>query len=91
MIVELGAYVLAAACRQLAAWAVTPGFESLTLAVNVSVRELQEAEFEASVMHTFKTTGADPRKITFEITETVLAEDIAVLSAKIERLRVDFH
>jgi diguanylate cyclase (GGDEF)-like protein/PAS domain S-box-containing protein len=87
LIVALGAYVLAAACRQLAAWAVTPGFESLTLAVNVSVRELQEADFEASVMHTLETTGADPGKLIFEITETVLAQDTADLTAKIGRLR----
>jgi diguanylate cyclase (GGDEF)-like protein/PAS domain S-box-containing protein len=87
LIVALGAYVLATACRQLVAWAVTPGFEHLTLAVNVSVRELQEADFEASVMHTLETTGADPNKLIFEITETVLAEDTADLTTKIERLR----
>ncbi len=87
LIVALGAYVLAAACRQLVAWAVKPGFEALTLAVNVSVRELQEADFEASVMRTLEATGADPSKLIFEITETVLAEDTADLTAKIKRLR----
>ncbi len=87
LIVALGAYVLDAACRQLAAWSAAPGFESLTLAINVSVRELQEADFEASVMHTLETTGADPSKLIFEITETVLAEDTTDLTAKIKRLR----
>jgi diguanylate cyclase (GGDEF)-like protein/PAS domain S-box-containing protein len=87
LIATLGAYVLAAACRQLALWAVTPGFESLTLAVNVSVRELQEAEFESSVLDTLEATGADPKKLIFEITETVLAENMADLTSKIERLR----
>ncbi len=87
LIVALGAYMRNAACRQLAAWAVMPGFESLTLAVNVSVRELQENGFEASVMHALETTGADPRKLIFEITETVLAEDTADLTMKIGRLR----
>ncbi len=87
LIVALGIYVLGAACRQLAEWAVTPGFETLTLAVNVSVRELQEAEFEPSVQHILQTTGADPGKLILEITETVLAEDMAGLTAKIEHLR----
>jgi EAL domain-containing protein (putative c-di-GMP-specific phosphodiesterase class I) len=76
-----------AACRQLAAWAAMPGFESLTLAVNVSVRELQEADFETAVLDALATTGADPGKLVFEITETVLADDTADLTAKIQRLR----
>ena len=87
LIVALGAYMRAAACRQLAAWAAMPGFESLTLAVNVSVRELQEADFEAAVLDALATTGADPGKLVFEITETVLADDTADLTAKIQRLR----
>lgn len=86
-ILPLGQWVLEAACTQLAAWAARPESAHLSLAVNVSVRQFCRADFVASLVATLARTGADPRRLKLELTESLLVEDVSDISAKMSALK----
>lgn len=81
LILPLGHWVLETACAQLAAWAAQPGTAHLTLAINVSARQLYCPDFVDQVLAVLARTGADPGKLKLELTERMLIdgrEDIIV-------------
>jgi len=79
LIVPLGAWVLRTACRQLAAWH-AQGARDLSVAVNVSPRQLRAADFVDTVRQAVSDSGVDPRFLEIEITETDAMEDDAAAS-----------
>jgi diguanylate cyclase (GGDEF)-like protein/PAS domain S-box-containing protein len=88
LIVELGAFVLRAACANLATW--SKAFRSardLGMSVNVSVRELREPDYVESVRAILEEHGLDPRRLTLEITETVILEPEGPGAAALMQLR----
>lgn len=87
LIVPLGSWVLESACRQLASWAAQPGMRHLVLAVNVSAHELALPDYPDRVADLIGRTGADPRRLKLELTETVLARDLEGLVQRMTRLR----
>jgi diguanylate cyclase (GGDEF)-like protein len=75
LIIPLGRWVLETACRQLAEWQRGPQAEDLcdlSLAVNVSGRQLQHAGFVAEVDRILQETGVEPRAIVLELTESAV-------------------
>jgi diguanylate cyclase (GGDEF)-like protein len=85
LIVPLGAWVLADACRQLRRWHdASPGRAPLTMAVNVSVKQLARADFVTVVARALTESRVDPSWLHLELTESVLIEQPEVA---IERLR----
>jgi len=86
-ILPLGQWVLESACTQLAAWAARPASAHLTLAVNVSAHQFCRADFVASMMATLARTGADPRRLKLELTESLLVADVSDISAKMSALK----
>jgi diguanylate cyclase (GGDEF)-like protein len=70
LIVPIGRWVLEHACAQGAAWQ-RQGHQ-LTIAVNVSARQLERPEFVEEVSSALGTNGLAPERLTLEITETVL-------------------
>ncbi|WP_081838273.1 putative bifunctional diguanylate cyclase/phosphodiesterase [Sphaerotilus natans] len=87
LIVPLGSWVLESACRQLASWAAQPEMRHLVLAVNVSAHELALPDYPDRVANLISRTGADPRRLKLELTETVLASDLDGLVQRMIRLR----
>jgi diguanylate cyclase (GGDEF)-like protein/PAS domain S-box-containing protein len=77
LIVPLGHHVLAESCRALARWKGDRALARLKLAVNVSVQQLRDPEFPDKVARILGDTGAPPRKLCLELTESVFAENIA--------------
>lgn len=73
MIVELGRYALHTACEQAVSWRRRRPW--LTVAVNVSERELFDPDFPAQVAGVLATTGLPPEALVLEVTETVLAAE----------------
>jgi diguanylate cyclase (GGDEF)-like protein/PAS domain S-box-containing protein len=77
LIREIGGWALDEACRQLAAWE-TAG-HNLTLAINVSVRQLPEALAVKNILAVLYKYGLSPLQLMLEITESVLlAESPAI-------------
>ncbi len=76
LILQLGEWVLEAACRQLVAWRSRPDAAHLTMAVNVSARQFRQPGFVDQVLRVIKRTGADPWRIKLELTESLLLANI---------------
>ena len=72
LILPLGLWVLEQACQQLATWATSPERAHLTLAVNVSGRQLRRPEFVPEVQAVLAATGAPPDRLKLELTESLL-------------------
>jgi diguanylate cyclase (GGDEF)-like protein/PAS domain S-box-containing protein len=73
-IVELGAWVLRTACRQVETWRrETPGAEHLTLYVNVSTRQVRPGVLAEDVRKALAESGLPPGVLTLELTESLLA------------------
>lgn len=87
MILPIGNWVLKTACLQLAQWAEMSSFKHLTLAVNVSARQLRHADFVEDVLSTLKETGADPHKLKLELTESLLIDNIEDTIEKMQTLK----
>jgi EAL domain-containing protein (putative c-di-GMP-specific phosphodiesterase class I) len=75
LIVPLGAWILRAACAELAAWASDPRTEGLTMAVNVSARQFRHVGFVDELLAVLQETGANPARLKLELTESLLLDD----------------
>ncbi|SFB87523.1 diguanylate cyclase (GGDEF) domain-containing protein [Marinospirillum celere] len=89
-IVSIGAWVLEEACRQQLHWQQETGLE-LTVAVNVSMRQLLDVHFLEMLTGVVQKTGINPKNLELEITETVMmenAETVVDLLAEVRDLGV---
>jgi diguanylate cyclase (GGDEF)-like protein/PAS domain S-box-containing protein len=86
LILPLGAWVLESACRQIASWADRCSDFNITIAVNISALQLRRDDFVASVLDAVARTGANPRCLKLELTESVLIENIEDAIAKMTAL-----
>lgn len=86
IIFALGDWVLRQACRQQRAWQGTSNGE-LLVAVNISALQFNRPDFVARVQAILQDTGADPRRIELEITESALMGSSEDLAARLGRLR----
>lgn len=76
LILDLGYVILKEACEQLAAWSRRSETAPLSVAVNISARQFRHASFVEQVKHIVAASGADPRKLRLELTESMLVENI---------------
>lgn len=87
LIIPIGQWVLERSCQLLADWATQPDKEHLTLSVNVSVRQFMEPDFIASILAALDATGAPPNRLKLELTESLLAKDLATVVAKMNDVK----
>ena len=87
LILQLGQWVLEAACAQLAAWAAEPSTATLTLAVNVSVHQFRQSDFVDHVLSAVNGAGADARLLKLELTESMFAFDLEDIISKMTILK----
>ncbi len=80
LIIDLDRWVLEEATRQMAAWRDTPELAHVGMAVNVSGRHLLSQTLHdhmVGLMDRWAELGLDPSRLTLEITETILLNDLA--------------
>ena len=81
LIVDIGAWVLEAACMQMADWSAA-GIAPPRLALNVSVHQLRQTDFPKLVRRALERTGVSPDKLEFELTESVFADEEALATLR---------
>ncbi|WP_296446534.1 EAL domain-containing protein [Rhodoferax sp. UBA5149] len=86
-ILLLGNWVLEVACAQLVTWAQHPHSAHLTLAVNVSARQFREPDFARFLLDLLDGTGADPKRLKLELTESMLIDNLEDIVTKMTALR----
>ncbi len=88
LIQELGRFVLNEACHQAVAWQKQyQGHGELTIGVNISGRQLKNAELVEDVAQALAASGLDPGCLVLEMTETVLMEHTEENLELLSRLR----
>jgi diguanylate cyclase (GGDEF)-like protein/PAS domain S-box-containing protein len=75
LIVPLGRWVLREATRQLALWTLVPHRGDLTMAINVSPRQIRDPHLVADVEDAIGAAGVNPERVVLEITESMLVHD----------------
>jgi diguanylate cyclase (GGDEF)-like protein/PAS domain S-box-containing protein len=85
LIVALGQWVLEESCRQMALWREQhlPAFE---LAVNISARQLVQADYTDQVLRTLERHHVPPELLHLELTETTLMRDFGAMARVMRRL-----
>ena len=83
LIVDLGRFVMARACRDLADWP-----EDVRVAVNVSPVQFETDDVAAMVRHAAQDAGINPARIEVEITEGVFARPGEAITDALDRLRL---
>lgn len=86
LILPLGRWILAAACRQAAIWAGQRGARPLLMSVNLSARQFQHPDLVAEIAAILDQTGLRPECLSLEITETVMMEDAAMTNATLRQI-----
>ncbi len=87
LILPLGELVLDIACSQIAQWAGSSRTSGINMSVNISALQLAEADFVDSVLTVLDRTGANPRNLKLELTESMLVNNIDVVIDKMTRLK----
>jgi diguanylate cyclase (GGDEF)-like protein/PAS domain S-box-containing protein len=86
-ILPLGQWVLETACAQLVEWSRNADRAHWTMAVNVSASQLSQADFVTNVVAALRKTGADPRLLMLELTESMLVDDVEGVIAKMNEIK----
>jgi len=86
LIVPLGRWVLAEACRQAVAWG-AGRTRRLKMAVNVSVRQFEHGDLSAMVAEVLAETGMPVDQLCLEMTESVLLTDTDENLTQLQRLK----
>ena len=90
LIVRVGAWVIQAACRQIAEWRDSE-VGPVRVAVNVSSRQFAEGDLEGEVTRALAQYGVAPELLELELTETALmsnAERTIVVLGKLKKIGV---
>jgi EAL domain-containing protein (putative c-di-GMP-specific phosphodiesterase class I) len=88
LILPIGRWVLAEACRQMRGWQRRRrGDQPLVLSVNLSPRQFQQAGLVEQVADVLRETGLDPGSLRLEITESRLMEDAPATVRTLDALK----
>jgi EAL domain-containing protein (putative c-di-GMP-specific phosphodiesterase class I) len=79
-------YVLRMACMEARTWLMGSGHERPDIAVNIPAREFYQPEFADAVLDLLSEVGLEPSRLTLELTEEGLVQDIDQTIRTMERL-----
>jgi len=87
LIVPLGNWVLAEACRQMRDWRAIRNGDDLRMSVNVSSLQLTHPDFVSHVGRSLQAAEMKPQQLTLEVTESVLMNGIENAVSTLTALR----
>ena len=76
LILPIGQWVVETACARIKAWERGADTRSLVLAVNISARQFRQVDFVAQVNSAVQRHAINPGLLKFELTESLLVENI---------------
>jgi EAL domain-containing protein (putative c-di-GMP-specific phosphodiesterase class I) len=86
-IADIGRWVLDQACRTAAGWHVRHPDQALTMAVNLSTRQLARPEIVGHVRAALHDNGLAASQLVLEMTESVLVHDPVTVARRLHELR----
>jgi diguanylate cyclase (GGDEF)-like protein len=87
LIIDVDCWVLDRAAAQLVAWSEVPALADIPVSVNISGRHLLSGQLVGHIIDVLDRTGVDPHRLSIEITETVLLEDLVVAASELHAVR----
>ena len=77
LILEIGNWVLAEACKQIKTWDQSfPQAKKLSISVNISGKQIASPDFCNFLIHTLQETDLEAKRLHLEITENTIVEDV---------------
>ena len=86
LIIPLGEWVIATACRQLCAWQ-QQGCAPISVAVNIAGSHFRQPSLLSVVADTLRDTGLDPGQLEIELTESMLMDNVEATIAVLRDLK----
>ena len=86
LIVEIGQWVMDTACAQLGRWADDDQTRALQMSVNVSARQFHQPDFVERVKASLASSGANPKKLMLELTESIVLDRVGDVIARMQQL-----
>lgn len=74
-IIDVGRWLIYQVSEQVLIWE-SEGYDNFTVALNVSTKQLQDDSFLSDVKQMLSETGVNPNRLVFEVTESVVVQDI---------------
>lgn len=87
IILKLGDWILKSACNELYRWSKIDAMKEISLAINISVKQFSQNNFVKNTLSIIEKSGANPRLIKLEITESMLVEDKVSIIEKMGKLK----
>lgn len=75
LIVPIGKKMMLESCKQMKQWQ-DEGYLRLHMAINLSARQFKDTDLVQTVYDIIEDTGVDPKCLEFEITETIVLDDL---------------
>jgi len=85
-IIPLGTWILHATCKQLKLWEEDAFKCHWQLSINISIKQFEQENFIATVQDIIDQTACNPHKIRFELTESLLIQDLKNSLHKVQAL-----
>jgi diguanylate cyclase (GGDEF)-like protein len=87
LIIDLDCWVLNEATRQLVEWSEISELAEIPVAINISGRHLLSRQLPLHIRAALDRSGIAARRLTIEITETVLLSDLVCAAAELDEIR----
>jgi diguanylate cyclase (GGDEF)-like protein/PAS domain S-box-containing protein len=87
LIVPISWWVIKAVCSQLVSWSTQEKMAHLSISVNISIKQFEQDNFVSKLIKMVDESGANPRLINLELTESLFLGDRANAILKMQALK----